>query len=205
MASRRAERIAERYRTRSAAVRARVEARLGTLFGDEIEPAAIMPSFDRFIERATPVIAAGQASIATVTAAYLRSIAFGELDELLEIEADDELSGTTRAGASLAEGLGGIGPMILAQIGAGHTVEEALDFGRYLVGRFGDAEITGAADRERERAAELLGPLTGWEGIVDADACDPCLENAGLHELTWTIYRHGRCHCTAIPVFGAAG
>lgn len=198
----RARRIAERYRERAAALRAAVDARLQALYGDELDPDAIAESFQRFVERADPLIAAGQASMAVMAAAFVRSVGldagdFAEVDPIA-----DTIAGTTRGGMSLAEGMAAIGPMLLAAIRDGRPVDDAIAGGASLVSRFSDAEITGAADRELENEGQVLGPLSGWEGIVAPDACDPCQENAGVHELDWVPYRHAWCQCTQVPVFG---
>lgn len=205
MPSRQAERVAARYRDRVARIRAQVDERLARLYGDLIDPDAIDASFARFIERAEPIIAAGQVSVATLTAAAIRSIGVVDGDMLLEPEIDEGIAGTTHEGKPLREGMAAWGAMVLASIGAGRAVADAMDHGRYLVSRFADSELVSAADRETAHQGEQLGPLTGWEGIVSADACDGCTGNAGTHPLGWTPYRHGSCQCTVIPVFAPAG
>lgn len=203
MPSRSASRVAARYRERVARIRALVDTRIIALYGDTIDPAAIDASFARFIDLIEPLIAAGQASVAVTAAAAVRSIALAERDELLEVDPDeDAIAGTTREGRSLRDGMAAWGPMVLGQIAAGRSADEALEYGSYLVSRFADSELTGAGDRELEHQGREIGPLSGWEGIVQPDACDPCQENAGVHELTWSAYRHAHCACVVVPVFG---
>lgn len=204
MPSRQAERVAARYRDRVTRIRAVVDARLAELYGDLVDPAAIDASFRAFTAEAEPIIAAGQASVATLAAAAVQSIGIVDGDMLLEPDTDDAIPGTTHEGKSLPDGMAAIGPMILAAIAGGRALDEAIEFGRSLVSRFADNEVNLAGDRELEHQGSALGPLVGWEGIVSADACDPCVENAGQHPIDWTPYRHGNCQCTVIPVFAAA-
>lgn len=203
MASHGAERRAARYRSRSADLRARVDARIRALYGQLVDPAAIDASFARFLARAEPLIAAGQASSARLAAAFVASVA-DELDEALDVDVDESIAGTTRDGRSIPEGMAAIAPMILGKIRDGSSIADAIGLGEFLVGRFTGSELIGAADRELEAAGEAIGPLVGWEGIVAPDACDRCqAENAGEHELTWRPYRHAAtCQCVVVPVFG---
>lgn len=194
--------LARAYRRRVEAVHAEVLRRLEALYGEELDPDAIADSMARWIDRAEPVLAAGQASIASLAEAYLASRA---ADAGLELDFDEvtaELAGTTRQGNALLEAMAALGPMILGQIGAGHSPEEATEFGRFAIERFADNELTGIEDRIHEDPA-VQTRLTGWDCTVSPDACDGCLENAGIHELTWLPYRHGDCRCEVEAVFGA--
>lgn len=203
MATRRAERLAGRYRTRREDLRARVDARLRALYGELVDPAAIADSYERFAVRAIPLIEAGQASAARMAAAFVASIA-GELDDKLEIDVLDEeaIAGTTVDGRPLAAGMAAIAPMVLARIRDGAPVDVALAAGEHLTTRFAGSEVTNAGDRELAAQGREIGPLVGWEGIVAPDACAGCQANAGVHDLAWTPYRHGdTCQCVVAPVF----
>lgn len=201
VASRQAERVTGRYVSRLAEIRKAIDTRVLALF-DDIDPDAIDASVVAFVERAAPVITAGQASTAALTAAFIRSLGLARTGELLDLADIDPIVGTTRDGAPLADGMAAIGPMILEQIGSGRPLAEALDFGAHLASRFADNELTGAADRTIDVQARSISVITGWEGIVSPDACDPCKENEGPHDLADEIYRHPDCGCERIPVFG---
>lgn len=191
------------YRARISAVQAEVARRLTATYGTSIDPNAIADSFHRFIPRAEDLIAAGQASVASVTEAYLDTRA---ADSGVDLALDDlpDLAGTTRDGEPLASGMAAWGPMVLGQIGEGASLEDALGFGQYLATRFGDNELTGVVDRIHE-ADPVRSALTGWEGIVAPGSCDACQENAGTHPIDWQPYRHPGCNCDVEPVFGGAG
>lgn len=190
------------YRARLAAVRSEIVRRLERMYGEDLDTTDVVASLERWIRRAAPVLEAGQASVASLAEAFLERRAADAGVDLAFDESTASIAGTTRQGNSIDEAMGAIGPMILGQIAAGHSVEEAQEFGRFAVARFADDELTGTVDRIGEDPA-VHSVITGWEGFTQGDACDGCQENEGIHELTWTAYRHGGCNCTVEPVFGA--
>jgi hypothetical protein len=199
-----ADRASVRYQARVAQVKASIAAEIRTLYAD-VDPAAIDASMARFITEAEPVIAAGQASVADLTAAFIRASAFAQTGDLLDLADDaDDIAGTTRGGAPLREGMGAFGPMVMGQIAQGKTVDEAMAFGEYLASRFADNELTGAGDRSLDAQGAALDAVIGWEGIVAPDACDPCQGNAGRHDVGDEVYRHPGCNCQRVAVFAPA-
>lgn len=190
------------YRRRLEAIRAEILRRLAALYRDEVDPDAIKDSLEQWIDRAAPVLEAGQASIAALAEAYLvgRAAAAGISLDFGTTTA--EIAGTTRLGNSVVEALRAIGPMILGQIAAGHPVDQAIEYGSFTIERFADNELTAVEDRVQEDPAAQTR-LSGWDCTVSPTACDACLENAGSHELTWRPYRHGNCACVVEAAFSA--
>lgn len=197
MAGRQRSRVAAAYQARVAAIHAAIDTRIRALYVD-VDPDAIEQSIDDFIARAEPVIAAGQASVAELVAAYVRTASGDLVDAAGNVEA---IVGTTRQGASLVDGMAAFGSMILGQIADGKSVDDAMQFGESLATRFADSEVTGAGDRQIDVLA-AVEVVTGWEGVVSPEACDACQSNAGRHELDEEIYRHPWCNCQRLPIFG---
>jgi hypothetical protein len=138
-----------------------------------------------------------------LVAAFIRAYSATGDGELVEPADDVEvIAGTTRDGSSLAVGMAAFGPMILSQIAGGSSIDDAIAFGENLATRFADSELTGAADRELEHQATSTDRIVGWEGLVAAGSCTPCLANAGRHDLADEMYRHPDCNCERIPVLG---
>lgn len=173
----------------------------------DVDPADLDRSLRAYAERIEPILVSGQGQVQALARAFIRTyglVSTGVLVDPVDVEDDEPIVGTTRAGRPLLEGMAAWGPMVLATIDAGRTVDEALEYGRYLAERFVDGELTGVADRETERQGERLGEIVGWEGIVAPGACEGCQANEGPHELTWTAYRHGACNCEVVPIFARA-
>lgn len=168
--------------------------RIDAVVGADVE---IDPAFERFGLRAVPLIAAAQAAAQNMEAAYLRAQLTAEMGETVEPPpASGDIVGRTEKGLPLAIGMAPFAAMVKAQIGAGKTLAEAVEFGRYLAARFADAEVTRVSD-ETSRAVATRTPLfRGWFGDVAADACDPCQANAGEHLMTADFYRHPACKCS---------
>lgn len=194
------DRVLTAYRERVARVRAQVERQLLARYG-AVDPDAISASFETYIAAIAPVIEAGQRSASDLAAGFLRSRVLAQRGELVDLEDAGDIPGTTRDGKPLPAGLAAIPALVLSQIGKGGVVDAALEYGRYLVTRTADNEITGAIDRTFDRNAPRTH-VVGWEGIVAADACDPCTANAGVHDLETEFYRHPGCHCERIPILG---
>lgn len=190
------------YQARVEAIHREVERRLVALYGDRIDSADIKATFDRYIGDAESIIAGGQASVASLAEAYLESRAARAGVALALDDLGEDVIGTTRDGSDLPTGMAAFGGMVLGQISIGRTVEQALEYGQYLATRFADSELTGTADRIRDDPV-VRDRLTGWEGVVSAESCDPCKSNEGSHELADEIYRHPGCDCVWVPVFGA--
>lgn len=198
MASRRAEVIADAYGRRLAAIRAEVDRRLAALY--RIDEDAIDESFQRFVERAVPIIAGGRASAATIAAAFIRSISLAEVRELPPVPLRIDPMTTSR-GEPLPGAMAPIAGMILASIGRGRTAREAIEAGSFFARRLADNEVVAANDQQASVQAGQR--IIGWEGIVEAGACDPCRDNAGEHDRDWELYRHASCGCSRIPIFAA--
>lgn len=165
----------------------------------------VLASFDAYAARIEPTIIAGQAAMTRMAAAFIRAYGQATTGAIVEVDADPtDIVGTTKAGESLRSGMAAWGPMVLGRIADGATVDDARDFGRFLAERFTDGELTGAADREIARQADVLPAIVGVRGFVAPEACDPCQGNAGDHELGWDPYRHGGCNCVTEPIFGAS-
>lgn len=199
MPSPRAKRVASGYGELTGRIREAVVGRVVETFAQTIVPEQIAETAGAFVEEILPLLEAGQLSMQSAAAALVDAVGSVSTD------IDLRIPGTTRDGKSLADGAGAWGPMMLEHIAGGHSVQDALEFGRYLVERFTDNELTGAADRELTHQAAEVGELIGWEGVVAPDACDECQANAGVHPLDWVAYRHGNCGCQVVPVFGAPG
>lgn len=207
MPSRRADPVVSRYLERVTGLRAGVVARLRDLYHETVDPDDILGTMRTYIAEASRIIAAGQGGVATYTEGLILAIAAAEqrnLDDLPEFDVES-IAGTTRDGSTLRDGMAAIGPMVLGRIGMGAPLEDALAWGETLVTRFADSEMSGARDRVLEEHSESIGAITGWEGIVQPDSCDPCKANAGLHSLTDAKYEHPDCGCEFLPVFAARG
>lgn len=201
-----ARRLATVYRSQLDRLRSAV-VRLALDEFEAVDATDLDRSLRAYAESIEPLLVAGQAQMQALARGFVRTYGLVSAGVLVDPVDDEEapIVGATRAGVPLLEGMAAWGPMVLAQIGEGRPLEEALEFGRYVVERFVDGELTGVVDRETERQGNALGPIVGWEGIVQPDACERCqAENAGQHELTWTAYRHGACNCAVVPVFEAA-
>lgn len=198
-----ASRLDRAYAQALARLRAEVEARVGAAYGD-LDPAAINESFAAFAAKAVPLILAGQQTAQRLAEGYLRALVINGTGRPFDPEpADRPAVGVTSEGRSLIEGLAAIPAMVLGRIGGGATTEEALEFGRYLVDRFADGEVVATADRTI-LAQSRRAPVIGWNGVVEPDACDPCIDqNSGFHTMDTPIYRHGSCQCAMEIVFAA--
>lgn len=197
-----ADRLVTAYRRRLDAVQAEVRRQIEELYG-AVDPDAIDASLRAFAKDAAPVIAAGQQSTSAIAAAFIRTYTLSRTGRLPELEDIDEIAGTRADGSPVADGMAAFGPMILGRLGAGAALDAALDFGRYLVTRYADGELTSAADRTID--SQTRGRFSSWEGIVSPSSCDPCQANDGVHEIDVEIYRHPGCQCTYVPLIDVAG
>jgi hypothetical protein len=191
--------VSRAYRRRLAELRDSVTRR--ALAEYAIDESAIAASFEAYAARIAPILESGQASIQRLADAFLRTAAFRSLGERVEPD-PAPIVGTTQHGATLLEGMAAWGPMVLGQIAGGRSTAEALDYGRFLVERFSDAELTATADRElAHQATSGRLRIVAWDGVVSPGSCDPCQANAGRHDRLWVPYRHGGCNCDQVPVF----
>jgi hypothetical protein len=172
-------------------------------YGEEIDGDDILDSAGRVADRILPTIVAGQANAQRLAQGFYRGFSIATLGRTIEPLQALEIAGTRADGSSVRSGMEAIGPMILGQIAGGRDLGSALEFGRYAFERFADAEVRGAADREKQNQ-ETRPEIVGWEGIVDDAACDNCQANVGVHDLDEEMWRHGNCNCERIPVLAGS-
>lgn len=190
--------LERRYRVRLAELRAQIVVLLDRLYADRIDPADLDAAFSAFNPQAAIVLRAGQSRAVSLATGYLSALVTlmgGRRADLSAFTAAD-IIGTTATGLTLVEGMDAFPALVKAQIGKGADTKQAVEYGRFLAERFGDAEVTSAVDRHTEAVTTMSGEFSGWEGIVSGNACDPCGANAGFHALDEPIYRHGNCNCT---------
>lgn len=192
-----ADRLVSAYRRRLAAVQAEIRRQIEELYA-AVDPDAIEAALRAFARDAAPVIETGQQSTSAIAAAFIRTYTLNRTGRLLDLEDPEEIAGTRADGSPVVDGMAAFGPMILGRIGAGAALDEAMDFGRYLVTRYADGELTSAADRTID--SQSRGRFRSWEGIVSPGACDPCQGNDGVHDIAVEIYRHPGCNCTYVPL-----
>lgn len=190
--------LERRYRARLAELRNQILAQLNRIYADTIDPDDLDAAFGEFNPRAAVLLQAGQARGITLASAYLMAQITMEAGRRPDLGAftGAGIIGTTAAGASLVDGMAAFPAMVKGQIGKGADIPQAVEYGRFLAERFGDAEVTSAVDRHTEAVTSRSGEFTGWEGIVSGNACDACAANAGFHSLDEPMYRHGSCNCT---------
>lgn len=187
-----AELAATNYRLLLRNIRDNTLSRVDAAYAD-VTDAAILDSYGAFVPTAAQLLTAAQAASETLTAAYVAAVTGAEPEPTA-------LAGLTKTGQPIAESLPTIGPMILGQIGAGADALTALLYGRYLVGRFVDNEISRVADTALETQAKRHA--IGWRGITYGPS-DACAGNAGFHPFSVPMYRHGSCRCERVIVMAA--
>lgn len=190
--------LERRYRARLAEIRSQILAALNRLYDGTVTGDDLDASFAAFTPRAASLLLAGQSrgiSLATGYLSALITLMGGRVADLRAFTGAD-LIGFTTSGVSLEQGMDAIPSMVKQQIGKGADIAQALDYGKFLSERFGDGEVLGVIDRHTELVTAGSGEFTGWEGIVSGGACEPCGANAGFHDLSEPIYRHGSCNCT---------
>jgi hypothetical protein len=202
MASARSDAVRRQYRALGIAQSERVARQARGVVEDEWDEDDIGGSADRVVRRLVPTLTAEQRVAQGLARGFVRSTSVADLGRAVDPLAPlPEVAGTTRGGMTLAEGMAAIGPMVLSSVGKGATVEAAREYLAFAVERFGTNEVIGAGDREQEHQ-QTRQEIIGWEGIVSSDACDPCQDNAGVHDPDEEMYRHGNCTCTRVPVWG---
>lgn len=193
--------LAQRYRALQLAQSQRVSDSVAAIYDDEFDPDDIDGSVTRAAGRIADTLTAEQRVAQGLTLGFVRGSSLAALGTAIDpLSPDSGIPGTTRAGASLVDGMGAIPAMILGQIGAGVAIDAARDYGSFLFDRFGTAEVTGASDREQANQ-DTRPEVVGWTGIVSPDACDGCQDNDGDHDLSDEMYRHGNCTCTRVPLW----
>jgi hypothetical protein len=191
----------DRYRALQQAQSQRVSTTIADIYDEEFDPEDIDGSIDAASSRIADVLTAEQRVAQGLAVGFVRGSSLAALGTAVDpLSPDDTIPGTTRAGATLSDGMGAIGSMVLGQIGLGADIAQAAAFGSFLFDRFGTAEVTGAADREQSNQ-ETRPEIIGWSGIVSDGACDGCQDNEGEHDLDEEMYRHGNCTCTRVPVW----
>lgn len=190
----------EAYRRRLDSIR---EAILDRVLAEyDVDIGDIDASFEAYAKRIEPLIRSGQATAQQIAAAFIRQTVIDETGRPYEVTRTDVRPGQTTAGDPLAVGMAAIPGLMLRAIANGRPADDAVEtFGKFLVGRFADSEVTSTADREyaaQARAARIVG----WDGIVSPAACPECRSrNTGFHDWETPIYRHGACTCVMSPVF----
>lgn len=180
-----------RYVARLKAQREDLGRRLAATWS-RVDPYAIADSYAaNVVPVAARLLTAGQASSLATTRGYMRALGVQLADPFT-------VPGRTEAGTA-ADALEGIGPTVLAAIGRGQGLEDALAWGRELLTRTGDAEFTRATDRETEGQARVTERFTGWRGITYG-AVDDCVSNEGDHTFDEEMYRHANCRCERVLI-----
>jgi hypothetical protein len=192
-------RLIDRYRTLSARQLELLTAQAGEVYDDEIDPDDIAEATGRVARRLVPIVTAGQLQQQQLTLGFYRAYSISELGRVLEPLPPIDLAGQRLGGQGLLEGMAPLGSMMLGSIAKGQDLPAVLDYGRTLFERFADATARQAADAEKANQ-DQREEITGWEGIVDANSCDRCQGNAGVHDLDEEMYRHGNCLCERVPV-----
>jgi hypothetical protein len=191
-----------RYRALSAAQLAVVRQQASEVYDDEMDEEDIADAADRVATRLTLIVTAGQLAQQQLTLGFYRAYSVAQLGQVLEPLPAVDIAGG-RLGQTLAEGMAPLGSMMLGSIANGQDLPAVIDYGRTLFERFADQTSRQAADVEKQNQ-DTRPEVVGWEGIVDSDACDPCQENAGQHDLADEMYRHGNCNCERVPVLAGS-
>lgn len=188
--------LEDRYRRQSDSLRRRVAGALTRAYGDTIEPGELDASFARLFPRVEQIVRAGQSAGISLTTAYLSALVLRDGRRAVRLPITRDVVGTSKAG-TLQDGMGAWPVMVKHQIGEGRSATEAVEYGSYLVTRFGDAEVVRAMDEQTDFATRRSGLFRGWVGILSPPTCDECTAfNTGVHALDEPFYRHGSCDCS---------
>jgi hypothetical protein len=160
------------------------------LYGSTISGESLDDEFGRLFLPAAALVAAGQAQSRATASGYLRGLITLQAGRtvalpVLRLPPVSDIASRMDAWPAMVKG----------QLADGVSIEQALDYGRFLAERFGDNEVLTTADAQTELATKESGQFRGWEGDVSGDSCDPCQGNAGFHTVDEPIYRHGSCQC----------
>jgi hypothetical protein len=140
---------------------------------------------------AARLITAGQASALGTTRGYIRALG-------VQLAEPFAKPGATLAGTT-SDAIASIGSVVLGAIGEGRSVQDALDWGRELLVRTGDAEFTRTVDDETSGQAGATGRFVGWRGITYG-AVDDCVQNEGDHTFDQDMVRHANCRCDRVLI-----
>lgn len=195
--------LINRYRALSANQLAVVRQQATEVYDDEIDEEDIAASADRVARRLLPIVTAGQLAQQQLTLGFYRAYSVAQLGQVLEPLPAVDIAGGRLGGQTLAEGMAPLGSMMLGSIAKGQDLPAVVDYGRTLFERFADQTARQAADVEKQNQ-DTRPEVVGWEGIVEAEACDPCQDNAGVHDLADEMYRHGNCTCERVPVLAGS-
>lgn len=198
-----AQALIERYRNASAAQLAALRAQADSLYDDEMDEEDIADSAASLATRLVPVVTAAQLAQQTLTLGFYRGYSIAQLGRVLEPLPPAQIAGFRLGGQTLLDGMGPLGSMMLGAIANGQDLSSVMDYGRTLFERFSDGTARQAADVEKANQ-DQRPEIIGWEGIVDANACDLCTDNAGEHGLDEEIYRHGNCNCERVPIMSGS-
>ena len=193
-----------RYRGASAAQLEALRVQAAGVYEDEMDEEDIGDAAGRVATRLVPIVTGAQLAQQSLTRGFYRAYSLAQLGRVLEPLPPVDLAGARLGGQSLLEGMAPLGSMMLGAIGNGQDPASVLDYGRTLFERFGDATARQAADVEKANQ-DTRPEVIGWEGIVEAGSCDLCQGNAGQHDLSEEMYRHGNCLCERVPVLAGAG
>ena len=186
--------LEDRYRQQTERLKRRVKASLTRAYGDTIEPGELDASFTRLFPQVERIVRAGQSAGLTITTAYLSALILRDARRTARLPMLREAVGTSKAG-TLTDAMGAWPVMVKHQIAEGHTTEEAVEYGSYLVTRFGDAEVTRIMDEQAEHATRS-GQFRGWVGVLHPPTCDACVSNnIGFHGIDEPFFRHASCDC----------
>lgn len=169
----------------------------------DLDESDIAGSYDAFAAKAAPLLRAGKASVQELASAYIGL--YAELTTGAPVALADmpDLSDVSPAG-SVKDALAPLGSIMLGSITNGKDRAGAVEYGQFLIGRLADSELLGTRDDTVKAQSDAVPTITGWEGIISATACDECTtQNAGEHDLSEELYRHGNCGCDSRPVFAS--
>jgi hypothetical protein len=152
--------------------------------------------FAALYPKVAAIVRAGQSAGVSLTTAYLSTLILRDAGRTARLPIRTDLVGTSKAG-SMADGMGAWPVMVKHQIALGRDEDEAVEYGEFLVGRFGDAEMLRAMDEQADYATRRSGQFRGWVGILAPPTCDECVAyNTGVHGLDEPFFRHGSCDCS---------
>lgn len=159
---------------------------------ERIHADAIQDSYgERVAPLAARLITAGQASALGTTRGYIRALGVQLADPFAK-------PGLTLAGTT-SDAIAAIGSVVLGAIGEGRSVQDALDWGKELLVRTGDAEFTRTVDDETAGQASATSRFVGWRGITYG-AVDDCVRNEGDHSFDDEMVRHANCRCDRVLI-----
>jgi hypothetical protein len=184
---------------------ARVERRItGAVVGQyrRISRRELARDFHAFVASADVAIAGGQAQARRLAAAYLGAYYAAETrDEPLALPVSGDV-GTTVDGRPLASALSATPAKVLAMVGAGRAVADALRFGQSSVARMASTEVLDAARSEITIHITARDEMVGWRWVNYGRSCPACLSQSSgaVRDPDHPMNPHPHCDCTMEPV-----